>query len=53
MMFDYESYARRHNVNQDTLESILRELREEIHGDEMMVELHAIRVIKNISEQGE
>lgn len=45
-MFDYKSLAHRYNMDQGTLENLLKELREEFNGDEMMVELHAIRIIK-------
>ncbi|MEW5919826.1 MAG: hypothetical protein AB1796_02505 [Bacillota bacterium] len=53
MMFDYVSLARRHNIDQDTLEQILGELHEEFPDDEMMVGLHGIRIIKRMGEQEE
>ena len=48
-MFDYEKIAEQYNVDKKTLDEILSDLREEFPGDELMVELHAIRIIKNMS----
>lgn len=50
-MFNYELIARQYNIDRDTLNRILSDLREEFSGDEMMVELHAIRVMKTLSKQ--
>jgi len=52
-MFDYESLARKYNIRQDHLEKIISELRKEFPGDEMMVELHAVRVLKKQGETHE
>jgi len=48
-MFDYEKIAEQYNIDKKTLDEILVNLREEFPGDELMVELHAIRIIKNMS----
>jgi len=48
-MFDYEKIAEQYNIDKKTLDEILSDLREEFPGDELMVELHAIRIIKNMS----
>jgi len=50
-MFDYEAIAEQYNIDKKTLDEILVDLREEFPGDELMVELHAIRIIKNISNE--
>ncbi len=48
-MFDFELVASKYNIDKKTLDQILSDLREEFPGDELMVELHAIRIIKNMS----
>ena len=48
-MFDYEKIAEQYNIDKKTLDQILSDLRVEFPGDELMVELHAIRIIKNMS----
>ncbi len=48
-MFDFELVADRYNVDKSLLDEILSDLREEFPGDELMVELHAIIIIKNMS----
>ncbi len=50
-MFDFELVANQYNIDRKTLDKILSDLREEFPGDEMMVELHAIRLIKNMSSR--
>ena len=50
-MFDYESVADQYKIDKKTLDKILSDLREEFPGDELMVELHAIRIIKNMSSR--
>ena len=50
-MFDYEKIAEQYNIDKKTLDEILVNLREEFPGDELMVELHAIRIIKNKSNE--
>ncbi len=48
-MFDFELVAKQYKIDKKTLDEILSDLREEFPGDELMVELHAIRIIKNMS----
>ncbi len=50
-MFDFELVANQYNIDKKTLDQILSDLREEFPGDELMVELHAIRIIKNMSSR--
>lgn len=50
-MFDYEAVAHRYGIDQNTLDQIIKDLYIEFPGDEMMVELHAVRVIKTLSKQ--
>ena len=48
-MFDFELVASQYNIDKSLLDEILSDLREEFPRDEMMVELHAIRIIKTMS----
>jgi len=48
-MFDFELVANKYNIDKNLLDEILSDLREEFPGDELMVELHAIRIIKKMS----
>ncbi len=48
-MFDFELVASQYNIDKNLLDEILSDLREEFPGDELMVELHALRIIKNMS----
>jgi len=50
-MFDFELVANKYNIDKKILDEILSDLREEFPGDELMVELHAIRIIKNMSSR--
>jgi len=50
-MFDFELVANQYNIDKNTLDQILSDLREEFPGDELMVELHAVRIIKNMSSR--
>lgn len=48
-IFDFELVASQYNIDKSLLDEILSDLREEFPEDELMVELHAIRIIKNMS----
>jgi len=50
-MFDFELVANQFNIDKKTLGEILSDLHEEFPGDELMVELHAVRIIKNMSSR--
>ena len=44
--FDYKSFAKKHDIDTQTLERIIEEAYEEFPDDEMMAELHVIRAIR-------
>ncbi len=49
-MFDYEHLVRQHNIEKETLDQILDELREEFPHDEMMVELQTKEISSTLSQ---
>ena len=51
-MFDYESLACELKIGPETLEELVREARLEFPGDDMLVELHVVRALRRLAEDG-
>jgi len=46
-MFDYNRLIVQYGINPDVAEQIIAEIKEEFADDEMMMELHILRALKN------
>ena len=52
-MFDYEALAKKYNINQEALTKLEKEVRQEFPHDEMMFELHMVRVLRWLNKQNQ
>ena len=50
MMYDIETAFKKSGLSRDEIEKIKREVRSEFPNDEMMYELHIIRILKAIEK---
>lgn len=50
-MFDYEALAIQYGINQKDLDRLVDEVRKEFPDDEMMFELHVVRVLEWMNER--
>ena len=46
-MFDYEKLIEKYEINPDEAKGIITEIKNEFPNDEMMMEIHIIRALKN------
>ena len=46
-MFDYEKLIEQHGISADMAQAIIDDIRDEFADDEMMMEIHIIRALRN------
>ena len=47
-IFDYNTFSQKYKIDSDVLDNIINDAQKEFEDDQMMIELHVIRAIKNL-----